>query len=268
MLERFRAAKQAEIADLARLASAGRMPAPLPGKRPSFCTALTRAEGIAVIAEYKRASPSKGVINLELTPGDVARAYARAGADCLSVLTEADHFQGDLEFLDRMRPTGLPMLRKDFLLDPLQVRRTAATPASALLLIARMFDDADGLATLLELAASFGIESVVEIFDRRDLTLARRAGARIIQVNNRDLDTLETSLDVSLSLIVERRPSELWISASGVTRPEDLVLLREAGFGAALVGTFLMQGGDPEAALKHLLGAVRPPADTIPGATR
>lgn len=126
-----------------------------------------------------------------------------------------------------------------------------------MLLITRMFDGHEMVATLMELAASFGIQCVVEVFDERDLAVARAAGACIIQVNNRDLDTLKTDLAVSERLIATRRSTELWISASGITRPSDLAHVRNLGYDAALVGTFLMEGGDPEGALKHLLSDVR-----------
>lgn len=256
MLEKFRAAKAAEIAALAAAQAAGALPAPYRGPRPSFAEALVKPDAIALIAEYKRASPSKGVINLKLGPEDVAARYAAGGASALSVLTEETYFQGELGFLARIRealPDGPPLLRKDFILDPLQVAATAATPASALLLIARMLD----LTLLRELLArthELGLDAVVEIFDDEDLDKARAAQSRIIQVNNRDLDRLTTDLEVSARLSGAKQEGEIWISASGIASAEDLARMRGLGFDAALVGTSLMAGDDPGQALAALLG--------------
>jgi indole-3-glycerol phosphate synthase len=254
MLERFRQAKQAEIE---RLLAQG-PPPPLPGARPGFRAGLEAKGPCAVIAEYKRASPSKGVINLGLEPGDVAAMYARAGAAALSVLTEEAYFQGRLEFLAAMTGPGLPLLRKDFLFHPLQVAQTAATSASALLLIARMFGAATELRSLREQAEGLGLEAVVEVFDEADLGLARDSGATLLQVNNRDLDTLRVGLDVSRRLAPQRGAGEFWISASGIDRPEQVAEMRDLGFGAVLVGTSLMSSADPGAALAALARGGRP----------
>ncbi|MBU1003908.1 MAG: indole-3-glycerol-phosphate synthase [Proteobacteria bacterium] len=252
MLRKFADAKRSEVMELLGLDARGEMPAPWTGLRPSFSGAL-RAKGPgAVIAEYKRASPSKGVINLTLTAADVARGYAAGGAACISVLTEVDHFQGELAYLDQALPAGLPLLRKDFILHPLQVARTAATPASAVLLIARMVETVE-LSELLNLCDHYDLEAVTEVFDAEDLARAREAGARIIQVNNRDLDSLTISLDVSRGLIGARTPDELWISASGINHGAQIRELASLGFDAVLIGTFLMEGGDPEGALKRLI---------------
>jgi len=257
MLERFRAAQAGAIARLHRLARAGRLPQPWRGNRPGFSAALRAAGAPAVIAEYKRASPSRGVINLELTPADVARMYAGGGAAAFSVLTEEAHFQGDLRFLDEMAFAGKPMLRKDFLLDPLQVVETAATPASALLVIMRMFDGAEEVRAMLTAAREFGLEAVCEVFDESDLDVARWAGAEIIQVNNRDLDRLTTDLGTSRRLAAQKRPDELWISASGLDAPEQLRELAGLGYDAVLIGTSLMGTPDPGAALKKLTAVAK-----------
>ncbi|HBR05922.1 MAG TPA: indole-3-glycerol phosphate synthase [Desulfovibrio sp.] len=254
MLERFRQAKQAEIA---RLLAAG-PPPPLPGPRPGFRSGLEARGPCAVVAEYKRASPSKGVINLGLEPRDVAAMYARAGAAAVSVLTEEAYFQGSLAYLAAMTGPGLPLLRKDFLFHPLQVAETAATPASALLLIARMFATAQELRDLREQAESLGLEALVEVFDEQDLDLARESGATLLQVNNRDLDTLAVSLDVSRRLAPQRRAGEFWISASGIDASGQVAEMRALGFGAVLVGTSLMASADPGAALAALVAGGRP----------
>ncbi|NJB68266.1 indole-3-glycerol phosphate synthase [Desulfobaculum xiamenense] len=251
MLDAFAKAKQAEIAALEALAAAGDFPAPWAGERPSFVESLLRRGPGAIIAEYKRASPSRGDIAPELRAADVAMAYARGGAAAVSVLTQEEHFRGRLEFLDEAAGCGLPLLRKDFILHPLQVRRTAATPASAVLLIARMVP-VERLALLVPLCRELGLTAVTEIFDEADLHRARQAGARVIQVNNRDLDTLAVNLDVSRAMVARRIPGEIWISASGITRHAEVAEMAAKGYDAVLVGTSLMEGGDPAGALERL----------------
>ncbi|MDD4701520.1 MAG: indole-3-glycerol-phosphate synthase [Desulfovibrio sp.] len=270
LLERFRKGKQAEVEALRLLADAGNMPAPLEGQRPDFLAALRGESGaavniqgqpLAVVAEYKRASPSRGVICESLEVEDVARQYAVSGADCLSILTEEAHFRGCLGYLARAADPGLyesarpPLLRKDFIFDTLQVAATAATPASALLLIVRLTPDAMVLRLLREQAESHGMHAVVEVFDQEDLLLARESGARIIQVNARDLETLVTDREAALALARACPPQkgEVWIAASGIDRGEHLRAVAQAGFNAALVGSALMQWGQPGQALAELL---------------
>ncbi|MCG8529934.1 MAG: indole-3-glycerol-phosphate synthase, partial [Desulfovibrionales bacterium] len=159
MLSKFLAAKHPEISRLVTMEKSGTLPKPYKGRRVPFSSTL-RDKGFACIAEYKRASPSRGDIAPHLSPEDVACQYAKSGATALSVLTEEKYFRGKLEFIERMQPEGLPMLRKDFIVQPLQVVETAATPASAQLLIARMFNSSSELAELIELGNSYGIESV------------------------------------------------------------------------------------------------------------
>ena len=266
LLERFRKAKEAEVEALRALEAQGALPAVYEGQRPDFATALPlRVPGcpLAVVAEYKRASPSRGVICESLAVEDVARQYAAAGASAVSVLTEETFFRGRLEYLARAADSALcngprvPLLRKDFIFDPLQVRATAATPASALLLIVRLTPDAATLRALREHAEGYGIQAVVEIFDAEDLRLARESGARIIQVNARDLESLAVDRDACLQLIQSCPPAngELWIAASGMSSAEHLRAAAAAGYHAALVGSALMEGGAPGEALAALLGA-------------
>ena len=189
LLEKFKTAKQPEIQALRQLEYINMLPLPLRIERPSFLNALCAPNGNRphVIAEFKRASPSRGDILMDFPPEEAAKQYAEAGASCLSVLTEETYFKGTLGYLKRMSAPGLPLLRKDFIFDRLQVAATAATPASALLLIVRLTPDAALLRSLREQAEAHGIDAVVEIFDEADLALARESGARIIQVNARDL---------------------------------------------------------------------------------
>jgi indole-3-glycerol phosphate synthase len=253
MLEKFRAAQAAPIKRLKALEAAEKLPAPYTGRRPSFSDALLESGPIAVIAEYKRASPSKGDINLGLSPEAVAAMYAASGAAAISVLTEEAHFKGSLDYLEAISAAGLPMLRKDFLLHPLQVVETAATKASALLLIVRMLTDEE-LAEMLRLTYDANLEAVVEVFDAADLDRAEAAGAHIIQVNNRDLNTLKTDLDVSRRLAPRKRPGRIWISASGIATRTDVLGMAALGYNAVLVGTSIMAEPDPGAALAVLAG--------------
>lgn len=259
-LERFRLAKQGELKRLERLAREGALPAPYSGKRPSFRAALSARAGRlpAVVAEYKRASPSRGAIALHLEPEEVARQYAEAGAACLSVLTEETFFQGAPAFLSRMAEVGRPLLRKDFLFDPLQVIQTAALPASALLLIVRLTPDPDLLRRLRKQAESFGLEAIVEVFDADDLACARASGASLIQVNARDLETFSVDRTACLQLADRHRgdregKGELWIAASGMKTTAHLVEARTHGYDAVLMGTALMEGGHPGSALRNIL---------------
>lgn len=260
-LERFHVAKQPEIAHLRQMAERGQLPEPYSGKRPDFAAALRRdgAGPLAVIAEYKRASPSRGVIRSDLSVEDVTGQYVGGGASCISILTEEKYFDGKITFLSQAHEIvpDTPLLRKDFILDSLQVQATAATPASAQLLIVRLTPQVSVLRQLREEAASHGIASVVEVFGEEDLRLARESGAEIIQVNARDLQTFAVDRGACLSLIREFPPErgELWIQASGVSRKEHLLEARDAGYTAALVGTALMEHGQPGRALAALLGA-------------
>jgi indole-3-glycerol phosphate synthase len=255
MLEKFKQAKEGEIERLRRLADAGEMPEPLPGPRPSFHDALAEAGPAAIIAEYKRASPSKGEINMELSPEEVAEAYAGAGAATLSVLTEKEHFRGELEFIERMAPAGLPMLRKDFIYDTLQVTETAATNASAVLLIARSLDEKTLTACMAE-AARHNLSPVVEVFDEDDLGKARRCGAWLIQANSRDLDTLRVEPATHERLVFHKQGEELWIAASGIEDGKRISELKAMGYDAFLLGTSLMREKNPADALKRLLSEV------------
>lgn len=262
-LERFRDAKQVELARLRAAAEKGALPEPWPAARPDYAAALKRrASGspLAVVAEYKRASPSAGVICEDLEVEEVVRQYAAAHASCLSILTEEAHFAGHISFLSRAAgalhtAASLPLLRKDFIFDPLQIRATAATPASALLLIVRLTPDALFLRRLREDAASLGLACVVEVFDAVDLRIARESGAAIIQVNARDLRDFSVNRGACLALARACPPErgEIWVAASGICAHSHLCEAGDAGFDAVLVGTALMRGGRPGEALGRLL---------------
>ena len=257
MLKKFKAAKAEEIERLGRLEREKAMPPPYAGQRPVFSKALKAQGPGAVIAEYKRASPSKGEINTSLSPGEVAVQYATAGAAALSVLTEESYFKGRLDFLEAMTGPGLPLLRKDFIFHPLQIRRTAASSASAVLLIVRMLKNTNQLRELLTLTLDLDLEAVVEVFDENDLEKACRAGAKIIQVNNRNLATLDVDLAVSRRMIEKKQAHELWISASGIKTGADIAELAGMGFDAVLIGTSLMAQGTPGKALLKMIREAR-----------
>lgn len=251
-LQRFIDAKQEELAALAKA-----MPTPLSLRRPDFLQTLMEpppaGQPLHVVAEFKRSSPSAGIINDRLHPADVARQYAAGGASCMSVLTEERYFTGSVADLHAAAPAGIPLLRKDFLFHESQIRQTFATPASALLLIVALTPDADQLRCLRELAETQGIHAVVEIFSEEELTLARASGARIIQVNARNLETFRTDRKEGLKLAALRRPGECWIAASAMGTRGHLEEARKAGYQAALIGTALMAGASPLRNLQQLL---------------
>jgi indole-3-glycerol phosphate synthase len=255
MLEKFRQAKAQEVAELVRLRESGHAFTAWSESRPGFGAALVASGSSGIIAEYKRASPSKGDINLGVTPRQACAGYQEAGACALSILTESVYFKGGLDYLTEVAPLGLPLLRKDFIIHPLQVEATTATPASAILLIVRMFAEQDDLAYLHSLCIALGLEPVVEVFDERDLDRAKELGSRIIQVNNRDLDTLDTDLNRGLDLVRRKEEGEIWIGASGISTPAQIAGLRAAGFDALLIGTALMQNADPGQGLASLTRA-------------
>lgn len=219
-----------------------------------FSAALSR-EVINVIAELKKASPSAGLLRADFDPATLAAGFESAGAAALSVLTEEEFFQGDLKYMRTARnAVGLPVLRKDFIVDPWQVWEARATNADSFLLIVAALDGAQ-LGDLLALGRELGMEPLVEVHTRGELDRALAAGARIVGVNNRDLRTLEVRLETSFSLIDSIPESCVAVCESGLRSHGDLFRLRAAGFDAFLIGEFLMRQPDPAAALRTLLGS-------------
>ncbi len=226
--------------------------APGPPRRP-FAEALSRAGRLNVIAEHKRRSPSRGAIREDLAPADVARRYAAAGAAALSVLTEPESFGGSLEHLVEARAAvGVPVLRKDFVVDPWQLWEARAAGADAALLIVAALSDSE-LGSLLEVAREAGLDALVEVHDRGELDRALGAGAAIVGVNNRDLRTLEVRVETSLELAPSIPDGVVAVAESGLRTGDDLRRLRDAGFDAFLIGESLMKAEDPGAALAALL---------------
>jgi indole-3-glycerol phosphate synthase len=210
---------------------------------------------INIIAEFKRRSPSAGTIRADLSATDVATRYERGGACAISVLTDEEFFGGSILDLGAVRAsTALPLLRKDFIIDEIQIYEAAAIGADAVLLIAAALDDA-ALASLRATAEDeFGLDAVVEVHTSEELHRAVRTGARIIGVNNRDLRTFRTSLKTSERLIAEAPLDGIMISESGLQDPKSLRHLRALGFRGFLVGEALMRAPDPEAALRDFIG--------------
>lgn len=206
----------------------------------------------AVIAEVKKASPSKGVIRPDFNPADIARSYEKAGAACLSVLTDKDFFHGSEDFLRQAREAcSLPVLRKDFVIDPYQVYEARAIGADCILLIVAALGDA-ALVELSLLAADLDLDVLCEVHDAEELERALALPVPLVGVNNRNLRTFETSLDTSIELQSLMEYDRILVSESGIHTVDDVERLRDAGINAFLVGEAFMRAADPGAELKKL----------------
>jgi indole-3-glycerol phosphate synthase len=247
--------RERSLSDLERVARAAFPPR-------GFADRLRRtieAGGYGLIAEIKRASPSKGLIRADFDPEDLARAYAAGGATCLSVLTDAPYFQGDDAHLKTARTAvELPVLRKDFLLDPYQIVEARALGADAVLVILAAVDD--GCAReLMATAAEFGMDALVEVHDAPEMQRALALGSPLIGINNRDLATLAIDLATTERLAPLAPSGKLLISESGLYTPADLQRMARVGVRCFLVGESLMREPDVEAATRALL-VPTPPA--------
>ncbi|WP_334134978.1 indole-3-glycerol phosphate synthase TrpC [Tepidimonas sp.] len=212
----------------------------------------------AVIAEAKKASPSKGVLRADFDPAAIAASYARHSAACLSVLTDRPYFQGDPAYLRQARAAcALPALRKDFLVDPYQVWEARALGADAILLIAACLDDAQ-MADFEALARELGMAVLVEVHDAAELERAQRLRTPLIGVNNRNLRTFEVSLQTTLDLLPRLQPGRQLVAESGIQTADDVRRLRAAGVNAFLVGEAFMRAPDPGQALAALFGDGEP----------
>jgi len=227
--------------------------APTPGARRPFVEAISRPGRINVIAEFKRRSPSMGPVGSEAHPVHVAQAYEVAGAAALSILTEDEFFAGSLDDLQQARAaTLLPTLRKDFIVHSYQVYEASMAGADALLLIVGALSRGE-LVELHKTSLETGLEPLVEVHDAEELDRALEIGARLIGVNNRDLQTLEVRLETALELGPRIPDDVVAVAESGIRSGEDLRRLRGAGFDAFLIGEHLLRSGDPGLALERLL---------------
>jgi indole-3-glycerol phosphate synthase len=224
-----------------------------PRAEPHRFTTRLQHDGINIIAEIKRRSPSKGIIREHFDPAAIAQNYTDGGAAAISVLTEEDFFDGSLEHLRAVRRvTELPLLRKDFIFDEYQVLEAAQAGADAILLIAAMPDGVE-FNDLMQAAYALGLDVLVEVHDRQEVEKVLRYDVRLLGVNNRDLRTFKTDLETSLALAAELPRTLTLVSESGIRTRGDIDRLRAAGFSAFLIGEELMRAEDEGAALRELL---------------
>lgn len=241
--------------EIARLKSEG-IKAPEKPALPvrGFIQALTRASEIAVIAEVKKASPSKGVICQDFDPIKIATSYEEGGAEAISVLTDERFFQGSLEYIPLVRQTvKLPVIRKDFIIDELQIDQSNRYGADAILLIAAILVQ-EQLRDYLQMAAELGIDVLVEVHNEKELEKSLAAGSRIIGINNRDLRDFTVDLATTLRLRQEIPDAIPVVSESGIRNRDDIRTLQDRGITAVLIGESLMRSDDRAAALRKLKG--------------
>jgi indole-3-glycerol phosphate synthase len=222
---------------------------------PLSATEALRGENVGIVAEIKKASPAKGLLMPNFDAGALAETYVENGASAISVLTNVDHFQGSLEYLEVARrvayPKGIPILRKEFIFDPYQVYEARAYGADFILLIVAMLD-VDDLTAFQELARQLGMECLVEVHDEGEVVVALDIGASIIGINNRDLRTFTTDIETTERLAPSIPAGKTIVSESGINTRQHIERVRLAGAHAALIGEALVTSGDPGAKLREL----------------
>ena len=224
------------------------------GPTRGFGKSLSSTDDIRLIAEVKKASPSKGVIREDFDPVKIAQIYEGSGASCLSVLTEKKYFQGSLEYLGRIRKVvKLPLLRKDFIIDEYQIHEARAAGADAILLIAACLEK-EQIEDYLGISHQLGLDVLVESHTYRELDKSLRAGAMLVGINNRDLRTFTVSLQTTFDLLNDIPDDRTVVSESGVKTRSDVVKLQQAGVDAVLVGEILMREKDIGKKVKELIG--------------
>ncbi len=250
---------------LAALARRGESRPPRPG---AFRAALRRSDRVNVIAECKRRSPSRGVLREAYAPEAIARGYAAAGAAAISVLTEPTFFDGALEQLAAVRAAvDTPLLRKDFIVSEYQLLEARAVGADAALLIVAALSPAE-LASLAAVADSLGLDTLVEVHDAEELTIAIDSGAQVVGVNNRNLRTLAVDVHASEELIARMPREVIAVSESGLSKPEDLIRLGALGYRAFLMGERFMTAPDPGDALRSFLANTKDTKERTEARTR
>lgn len=257
ILEKINARKQQEIAERSARVPLAELKAVLAdqpdvrGFVQAMESRLNQGQS-AIIAEIKKASPSKGVIRADFDPADIARSYAEAGAACLSVLTDRDFFQGSEENLQQARAAcDLPVIRKDFLIDPYQIYEARAIGADCVLLIVASLEKQQ-LMQLNDLAGDIGLDVLIEVHNEAELEVALETDNRLIGINNRDLHTFETSLDTTLQLLDKIGDERIVVTESGILLPQDVASMRAAGVNAFLVGEAFMRSREPGEGLRKL----------------
>lgn len=223
-------------------------------KAGRFAGAIGTADTLSLIAEVKKASPSRGVLRTAFNPSELAALYLKGGASAISVLTDSRYFQGDISHMVQAKEAaGLPVLRKDFIIDEYQIWESAAVGADAILLIVAGLAGTQ-LSEYLQLASEIGLDALVEVHDRVQLDSALKAGARIIGINNRDLRIFKTDIKTTLELAPDVPDGHILVSESGIHTREDARKVREAGADAILVGESLVTSDDIPAKIQELIG--------------
>lgn len=221
--------------------------------RRGFAEALSNEGTVSIISEIKKASPSKGLIRKDFDPRRIAGQYQGGGASALSVLTDEPAFQGHLDYLEAAsKEVEIPLLRKDFIIDPYQVKEARAFGADAVLLIATI-TEGNQLSELLAAAEELGLDALVEIYSEEDLDVVNLERITILGANNRDLHTFEVNLHRGIGLLHKANDGTVLVSESGLSSPEDIKLLYDEGIDAALIGEFFMRQSDPGQAVKELI---------------
>lgn len=259
VLDRIVAHKRGEVAAAKAARPVEQLQEALSAAPPvrDFAAALKAAPWMGLIAEVKKASPSAGVIKADFDPLAIAARYQAAGANCLSVLTDENFFQGHLDYLKQIRETArVPCLRKDFLIDRYQVLEARVAGADAILLIAECLTDCE-LRDLYFYASELGLESLIEVYDPENLKRVLKLEPALVGVNNRDLRTFTVDLDHTIRLAKQVPSSTLLVSESGIKTRADVERLKAAGVGAILVGETLMRSDDIAATVRQLTGPPR-----------
>lgn len=222
-------------------------------ERVSFKKSLEDSNTVSIIAEVKKASPSKGIIRPDFDPVDIALRYEDGGASAISILTDEPFFKGDLKYLEEIsKRVKLPLLRKDFIIDPYQIKEAKAHGADAVLIIVAI-TEGDQLPELQYAAKEFGLDALVECYDRDDFDRLDFEQTEILGVNNRDLKTFEVDVHRGISILQQAPEDIILVSESGLSSGKDLALLKNEGIHSALIGEYFMREKDPGQALKDLL---------------